>query len=70
MGESSIFPAGSTVAVYTLPRIVIIGTLVTDLTIHELAVVYRLLPAIGGVAQRASAGIVTVRDCMARLAIR
>ena len=69
MGEGSILPDGSTVAVCTLPGIVIIWALVAYLTIHKLAVVYCLLPAVGGVAQCAGAGIVTIRYCMAGLAI-
>ena len=70
MGEGSILPGGSTVAVCTLPRIVIIWALVANLTIHVLTMVYRTLPGVCFVAQRASARIVTVRHRMARLAIR
>lgn len=70
MGEGGIFPGCSTVAVCTLPGVVIYGSLVAHHTIHKLTVVYRLLPAVGGVAQRASAGIMTIRYCMTGLAIR
>ena len=71
MAESDILlPANTAVTVRTLPRIVICRTLVAHLTIHERFVVWRILPAAGDVAQRASAFIVPIRYHMAGLAIR
>ena len=70
MADRSPYPDDSSVAVRTLPGIVILRRRVAFLTLHVLGVVYRTLPGIGGVALRASASKVTVRHRVARLAIR